>query len=126
MRFLRKVVATGATLALAGSGSGIAQPGDGEAGVRGSCLLGLICGALDNRTKREVYVAWADDDSGFTYSWVAPGTKKGGRWNDGIDVDYFRVDAGCTVTTNGWITWYDPGWYKITDDETVTPNGYSC
>lgn len=128
MEFLGKALVAATVVVLAGTGSAAAEPGpgSGEVGVRGGCLLGLICGALDNRSDHPVYVAWADDDSGFTYSWVAPGTKKGGRWNDGIDVDYFRVDDGCRATTNGWVTWYDPGWYKITDDQTVTLNGYSC
>ncbi|WP_406633205.1 hypothetical protein [Amycolatopsis sp. WGS_07] len=129
MRFLAKtlVVTTAMVLAGAGSASAVtAEPGAGKAGVYGGCFLGLVCGALDNRTSRPVYVAWSDDGSGYTYAWVAPGTKKGGRWNDGIDVDFFSVGPGCKATTNRWITWFDPGWYKITDDETVALNGYVC
>ncbi|MDS0140123.1 MULTISPECIES: hypothetical protein [unclassified Amycolatopsis] len=129
MTFVGKVLVTTAALVLAGSTTATANaagPDTAAAQAPGGCFLGLVCGALDNRTNHAVYVAWADDDSGFDYAWVAPGTKKGGRWNDGIDVDYFFVETGCQATTNGWITWYDPGWYKITDDQTVTLNGYSC
>src|ERR1044072_4197634 len=63
------------------------------------------CGALSNRTGHFVRVKWTDDDGAtWQYSSVAPGTTKGGWFNDGIDVDFWQVKSGCRATLDHWAT----------------------
>ncbi|AGM05909.1 hypothetical protein AB0E55_26705 [Amycolatopsis keratiniphila] len=128
MRFPAKALATTTIMILACTGSAYAStaaPDPGEVSVKGGCTWELFCGALVNGTHQPVYVAWSDDESGYKYAWVAPGAKKGGRWHDGIDIDFFYVAEGCKAA-DLWENEYNPGWQKINDLQTVLLTSYTC
>lgn len=123
---VRTLLASSA-LVLLSSGTAYAETraDTGEVGVQSGCAI-FPCGALNNRTSSWVSVKWSDDDVTWKFSEVAPGTKKGGFWNDRIDVDFFFVDRGCRAYDDNSTVYYGPAWHKISSDETVTLVSYSC
>jgi hypothetical protein len=89
------------------------------------------CGALTNHTTdTRIGVKWSDDNGKtWQYDIVEPNTTKGGWWNDGIDVDFWYIPAGCT--DRGGIggtpgTWTGEQWAKISSDQTVVIDSRTC
>jgi hypothetical protein len=124
---VRRTVARVLVLALAAAGLTIIS------GVSPAAASGCSvppCGALTNHTKSRIGVKWTDNDGKtWKYAVVAPNTTKGGYWNDGIDVDFWYIPAGCT--DKGGIggtsyTWKGEKWAKISSTQTVVIKSRSC
>lgn len=88
------------------------------------------CGALTNLTTSQIGVKWSDDDGvTWLYGVVQPNTTMGGWWNDGLDIDFWYIPAGCTDSggiggTN--MSWSGEQWAKISSSQTVVINSRTC
>lgn len=134
---MKKTLPVAISGSLAASAMVLLAPGTAQAGnctpFDGGGYTQYICGKVFNRATRNVAVA--KNSPSTYYKTVAPGGYAGsdGVNQPGVDIDGFRVPAGCYFT---W-TYTGPApskysndsigtWYKITDVTIVTIKTTTC